>query len=138
MFLAQVQVAQRNSVVGRSTEILQDRKQRIRTKMHFTVCIFSFSSFQSGVYGPVVVHDDARIEEDGRRSIATQTRTFPLEYVPASEAMHAATQTTTLLESIGFTRSVLTCSLVLSEYSETSFSRSSWFPHLFLIASIGF
>ena len=52
--------------------------------------------------------------------------------------MHAVTQTTAFLESIGFTRSVVTCSLVLSEYSETSFSWSSWFPHLFLIASIGF
>ena len=56
----------------------------------------------------MVVQDDARIEEDGRRSIATQTRTFPLEYVPALEAVDAITQTTAVFESAGFTRLVFT------------------------------
>ena len=52
----------------------------------------------------MVVQDDARIEEDGRRTIATQTRTFPLEYVPAMEAMDAIIQTSEALETANFTR----------------------------------
>ena len=42
----------------------------------------------------MTIHDDARIETNGRRSIATQTRTFPLYYEPTRGTTDAATQTT--------------------------------------------
>ena len=42
----------------------------------------------------MTVQDDARIESDGRRTIATQTRTFPLYYEPTRGTTDATTQTT--------------------------------------------
>ena len=101
-------MTQRNSVVDPPLQRFL-RNRGLEMKQH---CLNFRFLIRSGVYGPVVVQDDARIEEDGRRSIATQTRTFPLEYVPAAEAIHAITQTTEIFESAGFTRLVIAHFLV--------------------------
>ena len=68
--------------------------------------LYACSLTRSGVYGPVTVGDDARLEADGRRSIATQTRTFPLEYEPARQMTEATTQTTSEIVPFDIVRCV--------------------------------